>query len=185
MFHNRLSWYLGLSAYWFAASFKWFILLVVLLPSQVASVSREGEKNTYWGLVFAIGATWAIIGPSIFGHWSDRAGKRVPFVLAGAVSTCGALAVLGNCLKYLATGVWLPVASGFGRYCNWTIQRARAGACAGRTSWQGKRSDDVTKSHGPDRGWRPGNGVAGDLAGVFAHCHRHSRLRVDCAPNAW
>lgn len=71
-FRDRPSWYLGLSAYWFATSYKWFILLLVVLPGQVKEIVPGGEKNTYWGLVFATGAIWAIFGPALFGHLSDR-----------------------------------------------------------------------------------------------------------------
>jgi MFS family permease len=99
-FRDRNSWYLGVSAYWFATSFKWFILLVVVLPAQVAQVVPEDQKNTYWGRVFLIGALWAIIGPGIFGALSDRSGskhgKRQPFIAIGAGLTVVALAVLAQ-----------------------------------------------------------------------------------------
>lgn len=92
-----------LASYWFASSFKWFLLLLFLLPDRVAHLVPGGEKSAYWGGVFAVGATWAVIGPALFGHLSDRAGDRRPFILAGALLTCLSLAAV-----FLAHGLlWL------------------------------------------------------------------------------
>ena len=115
-------WYYGLSAYWFATSFKWFILLVAVLAGQARGiVEREAQQlaagagfpnlpvaeamqrfgegaNSAWGTVFGIGAFWAIIGPSLFGWLSDRSGKRgaqrKSFIALGAALTVVALMVL-------------------------------------------------------------------------------------------
>lgn len=87
---------MGVSAYWFATSFKWFILLVAVLPSQVASIVPDDVKNTYWGRLFLIGALWAVIGPAVFGRLSDQRGRRKPFIAAGAALTVVALAVLAQ-----------------------------------------------------------------------------------------
>lgn len=99
-FQNRASWYAGTSAYWFATSFKWFILLVAVLPGQVEKLVPGGEKNSAWGMVLMIGALWAVIGPSIFGYISDglslKYGIRRPFLAAGASITVIALALLAN-----------------------------------------------------------------------------------------
>lgn len=93
-------WNLGISAYWFASSFKWFILLYGLLAARVAEIVPDGEKNSAWGLVVAIGAAEAMIGPIIFGFWSDRIrnrwGRRRPFLAVGAAMTAIALMVLSN-----------------------------------------------------------------------------------------
>jgi MFS family permease len=97
-FREHPGWYLGVSTYWFATSMKWFVLLLVVLPAQVASVVPDHLKNTYWGSVFLIGALWAVVGPAIFGDLSDRFrsrfGRRRPFIAAGAALTVGAMAVL-------------------------------------------------------------------------------------------
>lgn len=99
-YRDSLGWNLGLAAYWFASSYKWFILLTAILSAQVAEIVPEGERNTQWGLVVMIGALWAMIGPSIFGHWSDRLavrlGTRRPFIAIGAGLTVVALMVLGS-----------------------------------------------------------------------------------------
>ncbi len=99
-FQNRASWYAGTSAYWFATSFKWFILLVAVLPGQVEKIVPGGEKSAAWGMVFMIGAIWAIIGPSIFGYISDglslKHGIRRPFLAIGASLSVVALALLAR-----------------------------------------------------------------------------------------
>jgi len=84
IYRHGWAWNLGLSAFWFATSWKWFILLIAILPGQVAEIVPGGEKNTAWGLVFSIGAIWAIFGPSIFGNLSDRMGRRRPFIALSA-----------------------------------------------------------------------------------------------------
>ena len=115
-------WNLGFSAYWFATSWKWYILLLVVIPGQVVDlVTAEGAaqglagadleryvldiKNTKWGLVVLFGAVWALFGPMIFGGWSDRLrsrfGHRQPFIAAGAALTCIALFVLADAKSYL------------------------------------------------------------------------------------
>jgi MFS family permease len=96
-FRDTPAWYLGFSAYSFATSYKWFILFL-LLPAVVADIVPEGEKNSAWGSVVSVGAAWAMIGPAIFGNWSDkfrsRWGRRRPFIAVGAVLTIAALLFL-------------------------------------------------------------------------------------------
>lgn len=119
-FRDRTSWYLGLSAYWFATSFKWFILLLAILPAQVRSIVENGpnaaakaDYNAQWGMVFAIGAIWAMFGPSIFGYLTDRlgfgSGSRRRFLAIGAGMTVFALALLSQAdrLWVLAVGYLL------------------------------------------------------------------------------
>lgn len=106
-FQDRTAWYVSLSSYWFASSFKWFVLLTVVLPRQVAEIVPEGTKNTDWGLVFGLGALWATIGPSLFGAFSDRQGRRAGFISAGAALTVVALSVLA-----LSATLW-QIAAGY------------------------------------------------------------------------
>lgn len=104
---------LRLSAYWFATSWKWFILLLLVLPSQVSEIVPGGERNQVWGSIFALGATWAIIGPYLFGRWSDRLmhrwGTRVPFIRVGIACTVIAFTILAGApsLVWLAIGYLL------------------------------------------------------------------------------
>ncbi len=120
-YKNTWLWNLGFSAYWFATSWKWYILLLVVIPGQVVDVATaEGAarglagmdldkyvdsiKNTKWGLVVLFGAVWALFGPMIFGGWSDRLrskfGHRQPFIAAGAALTVIALFVLADARAY-------------------------------------------------------------------------------------
>ena len=98
-FRDTTAWYSRISAYWFATSFKWFILFL-LLPIHVAAIVPGGEKNSWWGLVVAFGAAEAMIGPAICGYLSDRCcsrfGRRRPFIAVGAALTAIALLYLGN-----------------------------------------------------------------------------------------
>jgi MFS family permease len=107
LFRDTLGWYLGVSAFWFATSFKWFILFL-LQPLQVASVVPGGEKNGAWGMVVAIGAAEAMIGPALLGYLSDRCrsrfGRRRPFIAIGAALTAIALLFLAG-----AQSLWVMV----------------------------------------------------------------------------
>lgn len=107
LYRDTLGWYLGVSAYWFATSFKWFILFL-LLSEQIKRVVPQGTENSYWGAVVALGAAEAMIGPALFGYWSDRLssrwGKRRPFLAVGAGLTALALLFLGK-----AESLWMMV----------------------------------------------------------------------------
>jgi MFS family permease len=107
VYRSGLGWQIGMSSYWFATSFKWFILFF-LLSGQVEQVVPGGEKNTYWGMIVAIGAVEAMIGPGIFGFLSDRCrsrfGRRRPFIAIGGALTAIALLFLGA-----ADQVWMFV----------------------------------------------------------------------------
>lgn len=91
MLAHSSPWYFVLSSYWFASSYKWFALLLVLLPARVAQLVPEGERVARLGLLFAIGAVMALVGPAVFGYLSDRAGRRMPFIAAGTLLSVLAL----------------------------------------------------------------------------------------------
>lgn len=97
-----LGWLIGISSFWFATSFKWFLILVFLLPDHVAKIVPGGEKGAYWGAVFGIGAIWAVVGPALFGDLSDRTGDRRPFVVGGSLLTILSLFVL-----FYANAIWM------------------------------------------------------------------------------
>lgn len=106
-FQDKPFWYLGTGAYWFVTSLKWFVLFL-LQPLQVAEVVPGGEKNGSWGMIVAIGAFEAMIGPAVMGWLSDRTrtrfGRRRPFLAIGAALTSIALLLLGqaNSLVFMA-----------------------------------------------------------------------------------
>nr|WP_038055049.1 MFS transporter [Thermus amyloliquefaciens] len=93
-------WFLSLSAYWFATSFKWFLVLLVILPAKVAELSPPEEKATRLGLLFGLGAVMAILGPPLMGYLSDRLGQRRPFLLLGSLLTALALLLLVHAPTY-------------------------------------------------------------------------------------
>lgn len=120
-YRDTWGWNLGFSAYWFATSWKWYILLLIVIPGQVEGIATaeaaarglagleleryvDTIKNTKWGMVVLIGAVWALFGPMIFGGWSDRLrsrfGHRQPFIAAGAALTCIALVALAGAESY-------------------------------------------------------------------------------------
>ncbi|MGC8876482.1 MFS transporter [Thermus sp.] len=93
-------WFLALSAYWFATSFKWFLVLLVLLPAKVAEVSPPEEKASRLGFLFGLGAVMAILGPPLMGYLSDRLGRRRPFLLWGSLLTALTLWLLVHAPSY-------------------------------------------------------------------------------------
>ncbi len=93
-------WFLALSAYWFATSLKWFLVLLVLLPAKVAELSPPEEKATRLGFLFGLGAVMAILGPPTMGYLSDRLGRRRPFLLWGSLLTALALWLLVHAPSY-------------------------------------------------------------------------------------
>jgi MFS family permease len=88
---NATSWFAVLSSYWFAASFKWFLIPLVLLPALVDRLVPEAERAARLGLIYAITIVLALAGPPLFGYWSDRVGRRMPFLGIGALLTALAL----------------------------------------------------------------------------------------------
>ncbi|MGQ9511177.1 MAG: MFS transporter [Thermaceae bacterium] len=96
----RPGFYLLLSAYWLATSYKWFTVLLILLPARVAELSPPEEKASRLGLLFGIGAVMALIGPPVMGHLSDRLGLRRPFLLWGTLLTALALFYLAHAPSY-------------------------------------------------------------------------------------
>lgn len=96
-----LGWQLGLSAYWFATSFKWFlILLSPLLSGKVQQLVPGGTESSAWGMVISLGAIEACIGPALFGYLSDRTrtrfGSRYPYLVVGTLLTVASLIILGT-----------------------------------------------------------------------------------------
>lgn len=101
---HSTAWYITLSTYWFATSFKWFLVLLVLLPARVAELVDPAEKATKLGLLFAVGAVMAFIGPPVFGYISDRFptrwGRRLPYLGVGALLTAAGLVWMAYAPSY-------------------------------------------------------------------------------------
>lgn len=77
---------LGISAFWFATTFHWTALLMVILPHQVAQIAPD-RKAQALGFIIGSGAVIAMLWPLIIGAWSDRCtsswGRRRPFMIVG------------------------------------------------------------------------------------------------------
>lgn len=93
-------WFLALSAYWFASSFKWLLVLVILLPARVSELVPEEVRASRLGLLLALGAVMALVGPPVFGYLSDRAKARLPFLGVGALLTALGLIALAYAPSY-------------------------------------------------------------------------------------
>lgn len=104
IYKDSVWWSFGLSMLWFANNYKWFILMLAILPMQVRNLVPDEVKNTYWGAVFTGGAIWAAFGPTIMGGWSDRVGRRRIFMIVGMAMTLVSLAILGS-----ANAFWMIV----------------------------------------------------------------------------
>ncbi|GEM85953.1 MFS transporter [Meiothermus granaticius] len=98
-------WYAVLSSYWFSSSFKWFLVLWVLLPTRIAELSPEPERAGRLGFLFIVSAVLAILGPPVFGYWSDRVGRRMPFIAFGAVITALSLVWMAFASSYAQLAV--------------------------------------------------------------------------------
>lgn len=86
-----------LGLFWFALSFNWGALLIVVVPAEVIRFAPEGQKGLYLGMLSAGGAFMAMVVSPIAGAVSDRStlrlGRRRPFVLLGVLLGC--LGLLG------------------------------------------------------------------------------------------
>jgi len=89
--------YFILSAYWFGSSFQWFLLLPILMPKDVSRLVGEADKGTYLSVLLGIPALIPLILPPFLGVWSDRVGRRLPFLGWGVLVT-----VLGLALMFVA-----------------------------------------------------------------------------------
>jgi MFS family permease len=97
--------YLALSAYWFGFSFHWFLLLPLLMPADVERFVGEGQKGTYLGLLAGTLAIIPLVLPPFIGAWSDRVGRRFPFLIWGT-----AINILGLVVMWGAPGYWIYAA---------------------------------------------------------------------------
>lgn len=92
-------WMFSSGAFWFAQSFKWFVLLLLTIPEQVAQIVPPSEKNSALGLVLGVGAMWAAIGPFVFGwlsyHTRAKIGRHRQWLSLGASLTVLGLFAMG------------------------------------------------------------------------------------------
>jgi len=79
----------SLSAYWFAYNLQWAALLAIVLPSQVALLAGDAQKEFATGAITAIGALFSLVLTPLAGALSDRSGsrhgRRRPFLVVGTL----------------------------------------------------------------------------------------------------
>ena len=84
------------------AQFVFFVALlgpaIIGIAVKVQSIVPEAQKTSATGLVFSVGALFAVIGNVLFGRLSDRTtsrfGRRRPWIVGGTVAMTGAFVVI-------------------------------------------------------------------------------------------
>ncbi|HYN87027.1 MAG TPA: MFS transporter [Ardenticatenaceae bacterium] len=77
------------SCFWLAYNVHWGALLAIVLPSQIAAIVGDAEKEFYNGLIPPLGALVSLLITPVAGALSDRSrsrfGRRRPFMLVGTL----------------------------------------------------------------------------------------------------
>jgi len=80
---------LGLALYWWGVAFFWFIMLIVMLPSQLLALAGNERKGVALGAICLFAAFFSVMLAPIIGwvsdHCTHRWGRRRPFMVAGSV----------------------------------------------------------------------------------------------------
>lgn len=83
--------YLGISLFWFALSFFWGAVLILVLPDRVEQIVGSQEKDRVLAVVTSVGAFVASATQILFGALSDRSrhrmGRRRPYLIVGTLLT--------------------------------------------------------------------------------------------------
>jgi len=115
---------LRLSALGFGVTGVFLALDTVILPALVRQVASEGLRNTFLGVLGFSGLMVTALVQLVVGRFSDRTrsrlGRRIPYLLWGAIFTCVGIAGIGYATRYLVSedipfaakylalfGVWL------------------------------------------------------------------------------
>ena len=115
--------YLGISLFWFALSFFWGAMLVIVMPARVLDIVGDLEKDYFLALILSCGAFVSGVTQIVFGALSDnsahRLGRRRPFLIAGVLGTTivllffpGAKTVGALLAVFLGIQLFLNVANG-------------------------------------------------------------------------
>jgi MFS family permease len=88
-----------LNMYWLGLSFKWNAIHPLILPAVLLNFVPDAQKNSYLGILTAIGLIIATLVQPIAGaisdRWSSRFGRRRPFMLASTLLDLIFLAMIG------------------------------------------------------------------------------------------
>jgi len=90
----------AVSLLWFALFANWLTVVPVIIPDQISAIlgADAAAKEGISGSILAIGAVMALVMAPVAGALSDRVrnakGRRRPFLVAGMIGTCVALALL-------------------------------------------------------------------------------------------
>jgi len=86
---------IGLAVYWWGVAVFWFVILIVLLPSQIQKLVGDERKGEVLGIICLFSALFSVGLAPVFGLLSDncshRWGRRRPFLVMG---TCGVVCSL-------------------------------------------------------------------------------------------
>lgn len=108
-----LSLMIGVGLFGVAIGFNAASLDPFIFSEKVRLLAPMGMKNTLLGLITILALLTALLVQPVVGQWSDRTrsrwGKRVPYLVAGAVGLSSALAliVLADSLGWLILGAML------------------------------------------------------------------------------
>lgn len=98
-----------LSAFWFALSFHWAVLLSIVLQRQVELFAPEALQGTYFGILAGSGALASAFVQIVVGHRSDhtggRWGRRRPYMLAGTLLALGGIGLMAAATDLLTAGI--------------------------------------------------------------------------------
>ena len=78
---------------------------VVVLPARILDVAPEGSKNTYLGVLSAVGLLVAVAVQPLAGaasdRWRSRWGRRAPFIAVGALLSAPLIVAAGGAPTYV------------------------------------------------------------------------------------
>lgn len=92
----------ALSFYWFGLEAQWAALLGAALQGQIARFADPSFVGRASAILLGLGALFAIISQYVAGRASDRARRRLPFVVAGTLCDIAALVAFALAPSFLA-----------------------------------------------------------------------------------
>ncbi|HEY5094307.1 MAG TPA: MFS transporter [Candidatus Eremiobacteraceae bacterium] len=92
----------ALSFYWFALEAHWAALLGAALQGQIARFADPSFVGRASAILLGLGALFAIASQYVAGRASDRARRRLPFVVAGTLCDIAALFAFALAPSFIA-----------------------------------------------------------------------------------